>query len=149
MSSPERPGTSSRRDFLEALLLGGATFLAWPAPRGRAQERAITPIVVYAVGSTGSGLFVRSLRDALHGLPVSLSVTRVPSLAEARYLPAAACSLAITLEEGDALVLRLGPDGSQLLRRIPLRRRLDAAARAAIGHVLRTTVEAVLRLQTP
>ncbi|NCQ61839.1 MAG: hypothetical protein GW913_14365 [Myxococcales bacterium] len=155
MTRPSRRRRSSGRDpeggrvmGRRALVLGGGASLLM-ARLASAQDASEVTVVIYTVGETGTGLVVRGLRDALHGLPVSLTVTLATTLDEARYLPQAACTLAITLEEGDALVLRMRPDGSHLLRRVPLRGRLDAAARAAIGHIVRTSVESVLRLRRP
>lgn len=103
--------------------------------------------MLYTVGDTPSGLFRRSLRDALHGLPVTLTIAHADSI-EAIHRPrSGSLCLIVAQDEDAAQVMRVEDDGSQrLLRRVPLRGHLDAAARAAIGHVVRSAVESVVRL---
>jgi len=104
-------------------------------------------VVLYTVGHHSSGMFRRSLRDALHGLPIALRIESVATVAEVHPSRDALC-LIVTLDDEAAHVLRVEPQGEhRLLRRVPLRGRLDASARAAIGHVVRTAVESMIQLR--
>lgn len=125
-----------------ALALGGG---AWTRVASLRAQSATVPVDVYAVGETATGIFLRSLRDALHGLPIELTVRRAPSLASVPTPGRSTLCLAVRRDDDSAEVMRCDANGeAALLRRVPLRGRLDATARAAIGHVVRTAVESAL-----
>ena len=138
----QRRTAHSRRAFL--------AFVAAAALRPRTalgQSRRPTRVVLYTVGDEPSGLFRRSLRDALHGLTVTLTIEEADSVEAIHRHHSGSLCLVVTQDEDAAQVMRVEDDGSQhLLRRVPLRGRLDAAARAAIGHVVRSAVESAVRL---
>ena len=142
LPKPGRHAAHGRRAFL--------AFLASAALRPGvvlAQGHAPMPVVLYTVGDAPSGLFRRSLRDALHGLDVTLTLEEADSVEAIRRPRGHAACLIVVQDESAAQVLRVDSDGSHhLLRRVPLRGHMDAAARAAIGHVVRSAVEAVVRL---
>lgn len=132
----------SRRTFLA--YVATATLspqVAW------GQTERLTPVLLYTVGEETSELFRRSLRDALHGLPVALTIEHADTRDDAGRPSGYSLCLIVAHDAEMAEILRVRADGTQhSLRRVPLRGRLDAAARAAIGHIVRTTVESVIRL---
>jgi len=89
---------------------------------------------VYLVGRAGQPALARQIRDRLETIgPVRVRrVPRAPARVDHGW--------AITIEGREARIRDLAED--RIVRRVPLRRGLDAAGRAAIAQALRTVVEA-------
>ena len=102
---------------------------------GAAAEADVPPaparVEVYLVGRAARPALARQIRDRLGRVRVR-RVRRLPAQAERGW--------AITLHGREARIHDLRRD--RVVRRVPLRRGLNAAGRATITQALRTVVEA-------
>lgn len=137
----------TRREFVRAgaIVTGGALLAPRLFARVAFAQDAQASVDVWLVGTARRASLEQSIRGATSSLAIDLRSPRAEDMTGVSLRRDARATVAVVVEANHAVVYRFASDGArEPVRRIPARRGLDATVRAAIGHVVRTTIEAAL-----